>query len=122
MRCPQYARFKPQKRTSGAPRGNAGHAKGAGTLTIKPDFVPITLATFRVMPNGSCPSLGMGLKGVPKALRAGIKARRAALTMTLPRDAQKGEVRVLADGNVKRDGYKSRDDRHRHYAWKGIKP
>lgn len=117
MRCPQYARFKPAKRAVGAPCGNAPHTTGKGTVSVVTDFVPIKMATFRQR------DLGAGLKGMPRAQAAVIKARRAALTMTLPKGGQRGEApRVLHTGKVKRDGYLSHDDRHRHYAWKSIKP
>lgn len=117
MRCPQYARYKPQKRASGALKGIGGHMAGKGTVTVTAEFVAITLPTFRQR------DLGAGLKGMPKAQRDAIKARRAGLTMTKPVTAQAAEPpRTLCNGVQKREGYKSRDDRHRHYAWKGITP
>lgn len=128
MRCPQYGRYQPEKRASGAPRAIAGHAKGNGTITVEPQapYRPITLATFRIDPKTGEPrGIGEGLKGMPRAQRQAIKARRAALTMHKAygvQHAQAEAVRVLASGDQPREPYKSRDDRHRWYAWKGIKP
>jgi hypothetical protein len=124
MRCPQFGRFKPEKRAVGAPRAVVSHAAGKGAITVEPQaaFKPLTLATFRVDPKTGLPrGLGEGLKGMPKAQRDAIKARRAALVMNSDHARQHAmPVLHLSSGDQKRDRYKSRDDRHRHYAWKRI--
>lgn len=112
MRAPQYARFKPQKRAHGAPRGVAGMPAAAVTnergnhAPLMVDGGPLKV-TLSLWGKSAKAMLGTGAKARPNPVASVAPTVQATLT----------EPARVMTATPARDRYKSRDDRYRHYAW-----